>query len=63
MSNRNIMSKKGDKIQELIQSSNNSNCVASELTECTCAGKPSQEDNDLVPPEGVQIAWELNGTR
>ena len=43
--------------------SSKSKCAASELTECTCAGKPSQEDRGLVPPEGVQIAWESNGTR
>ena len=36
---------------------------ASEWTECTSAGKSSKGDRGLMPYEGVQIAWEFNGTR
>ena len=36
--------------------------VVSELTECANAGEPSQERQGFSPPDGVQIARELNNT-
>ena len=60
LSNPNIISKKGDKLQELTSTSN-SNVLR--LNWQNVPAPESQEDRSLVPPEGVHIAWELNGTR